>query len=77
MMSAQHDNPVLRDLRQTAQLLRKPQAQVAANWLRSPSLLDYSPTKSIGITAEQHAHALRIVRRLAGTLDAPSARLRR
>ncbi|PPF09985.1 hypothetical protein C5C86_13580 [Rathayibacter sp. AY1E4] len=75
-MSAQRNNPILRDLRQTARLLRKPQAQVAANWLRSPGLLDYSPTKSVGITAEQHAHALQIIRRLAGTIDASSARSR-
>ena len=76
-MSARPNNPILRDLRQTARLLRKPQAQVAANWLRTPGLLDYSPTRSVGITAEQHAHALRIIRRLAQTVDASSARSRR
>ncbi|NQX18189.1 hypothetical protein [Rathayibacter sp. VKM Ac-2857] len=76
-MNAPHPNPILRDLRQTARLLRMSQAKVAANWLRAPGLLTYSPSKSIGITAAQHAHALRIIRRLAGTLDAPSARSRR
>ncbi|MCJ1702143.1 hypothetical protein MT356_20725 [Rathayibacter festucae] len=76
-MNAPRPNPILRDLRQTARLLRMPQAKVAANWLRAPGLLTYSPTKSIGITAEQHAHALRVIRRLAGTVDAPSARSRR
>ena len=76
-MNAPRPNPILRDLRHTARLLQMPQAKVAANWMRAPGLLTYSPTKSIGITAAQHAHALRIIRRLAATVDTPRAQSRR
>jgi hypothetical protein len=76
-MSATDCNPVLRQLRETAALLRKPQAQVAANWLRTPAMLTYSESVNVGITAEQHAHAVRIIRRLAGTVEDSSARLGR
>ncbi|PPH10470.1 hypothetical protein C5C36_13955 [Rathayibacter sp. AY1G1] len=72
-MSATTLNPVLRQLRETAALLRKPQAQVAANWLRTPAMLTYSEAMSVGITAEQHAHAVRVIRRLAETIDTSSA----
>ncbi|MCJ1698073.1 hypothetical protein MT349_20000 [Rathayibacter caricis] len=72
-MSATTLNPVLRQLRETAALLRKPQAEVAANWLRTPGMLTYSEAVNVGITAEQHAHAVRIIRRLAGTVDTSSA----
>ena len=71
-MSATDLNPVLRQLRDTAALLRKPQAQVAANWLRTPAMLTYSEAVNVGITAEQHAHAVCIIRRLAGTIDTSS-----
>jgi hypothetical protein len=76
-MSATDLNPVLRQLRETAALLGKPQAQVAANWLRTPAMLTYSEAVNVGLTAQQHAHALRIIRRLARTIDAPSGRSRR
>ena len=76
-MSATSANPVLRQLRETAALLRKSQAQVAANWLRTPGMLRYSETVNVGITAQQHAHALRIIRRLAGTIDPSRATSRR
>ena len=76
-MSATDLNPVLRQLRDTAALLRKPQAQVAANWLRTPAMLTYSEAVNVGITAQQHAYALRIIRRLARTVDTSSARSRR
>jgi len=72
-MSATDLNPVLRQLRETAALLRKSQARVAANWLHTPAMLTYSESVNVGITAEQHAHAVRIIRRLAGTVDTSSA----
>ena len=76
-MSATDLNPVLCQLRETAALLRKSQAQVAANWLRTPAMPTYLETVNVGITAEKHAHALRIIRRLAGTIDPSSATSRR
>lgn len=76
-MSATSPNPVLRQLRETAALLRKPQAQVAANWLRTPAMLRYSESVNIGITAEQHSYAIHIISRLAATAEAFSALLRR
>lgn len=76
-MSITTPNPVLRQLRETASLLRKPQAQVAANWLRTPALLSYSESVNIGITAEQHSYAIRIIRRLAETADTSSALVHR
>jgi cell division inhibitor SulA len=68
-MSAKTLNPVLRQLRETAALLRKPQAEVAANWLRARGVLQYSESMNIGITAEQHSHATRIISRLARSAE--------
>lgn len=72
-MSATTSNPVLTQLRDTARLLRKPQAVVAANWLRTPAMTTYDEDRNIGLTAEQFTYGMSIVRRLANTLDAPPA----
>lgn len=76
-MSASDGNVVLRQLRETAALLRKPQAQVAANWLRQPAMTTYDEDRNIGVTAEEFEYGMSIVRRLARTLDRPHANGRR
>jgi len=67
-VSASDSNVVLRQLRETAALLRKSQAQVAANWLRQPAMTTYDEDRNIGVSAEEFEHGMKILRRLARTL---------
>jgi hypothetical protein len=72
-MSASDSNVVLRQLRETAALLRKPQAQVAANWLRQPAMTTYDEDRNIGVTAEEFDYGMRMLRRLVRVLEASNA----
>jgi hypothetical protein len=63
-MSSQ-TNPALRQLRETAEILGRPQRTVAANWLRSPAMTRYSPSRSVGVTRAEFDRAQLIMRRLA------------
>jgi hypothetical protein len=62
-LPASSSNPALRNLRDTARVLRKPQAVVARNWLNTPAMVKYRP--SAGITRQQFDQYLLIARRLA------------
>lgn len=64
-MTSSHSNPALRQLRETADILGKPQAVVARNWLATPAMTKYSPARSVGITRAEFNQAQRIMRRLA------------
>ena len=59
-------NTVLNQLRETADIVGKPQSVVAANWISSgvTSKPD-CPTQNEGITAGEYPRARGIVRRLA------------
>lgn len=56
-------NTALQQLRDTARVLRKPQATVARNWLNTPAMTKYRP--GAGITRQQFNEAQALMRRLA------------
>lgn len=72
-MRTSGSNVVLCQLRETAALLRKPQAQVAANWLRQPAMTTYDEDRNIGVTAEEFDYGMRMLRRLVRVLEASNA----
>lgn len=72
MTTAQHSsrsNIVLNQLRETADILGKPQAIVAANWIRAGvTVKPYSSTRHAGISRAEYKRAQVIVQRLAGAV---------
>ncbi len=75
-MSASDSNVVLRQLRETAALLRKLQAQVAANWLRQTAMTTYDEDRNTGVSAEEFEYGMKILRRLDRTLNTSNASAR-
>jgi len=62
-------NTVLNQLREAADILRKPQSAVAANWIRAGvTAKPYSSTRHAGITRAEYKRAQVVVQRLAGTV---------
>lgn len=62
-------NTVLNQLREAADILRKPQSVVAANWIRAGvTTKAYSASRHAGITRAEYKRAQVIVQRLAAAV---------
>lgn len=62
-----HSNPVLEMLRDTARALRKPQSEVARNWLNTPAMTAFR--RGHGVTRKEFDQYLLIARRLAAGVE--------